>query len=76
MDPALLPQDDITTTRNTKSWATENQHEVAECNFQHRFSVNMWCGILDNNKNRPHVIEGCLAVLYNGILWKMNYCSI
>jgi hypothetical protein len=28
-----------TNTRNSHSWAHEKPHEIAECNFQHRFSV-------------------------------------
>jgi hypothetical protein len=46
------------------SWAQENPHEVTQCHFQHRFSVNMWCGVLGNNLIGLHVIEGCLIAPY------------
>jgi hypothetical protein len=57
-------RDGITNTRNSHSWAHEHSHEVAECHFQHRFSVNVWCGVLDSNLTGPRVIEGRLTAPY------------
>jgi hypothetical protein len=51
-------------TNNSQFSAHENPHEGAECNFQHGFSVKMWCGIFCNNLIGPHVIEGRLTAPY------------
>jgi hypothetical protein len=53
-----LPTQGIRTLGHTKT------HEVAECNFQHRFSVNMWCGVVGNNLIGPRVIESRLTAPY------------
>jgi hypothetical protein len=29
-------------------WAQENPHGVRQSNFQQRFSINIWAGIVDN----------------------------
>jgi hypothetical protein len=63
-DEAQFNWDGITNTRNLHSWAHKNPHEIAECHFQHRFSFNVWCGILGNNLIGPHVIEGCIRAPY------------
>jgi hypothetical protein len=54
----------IANTRNENSWAHENPHEVAERHFKHRFSVNVWCGVLGIKMIGLHVIEGSLTVPY------------
>jgi hypothetical protein len=63
-DEAQFTRDVTTNTRNSHSWAYENSREVAECHFQHWFSVNMWRGVLANNLIGPHVIEGHFTALY------------
>jgi hypothetical protein len=58
MDKALFHCDCITSTRNLCLWS----HEVQR-NFQHRFLVNVWCGILGSHLCGPHFIEVCLKVV-------------
>jgi hypothetical protein len=78
-DEALFTRDGINNTRNSHIWANENPHAVVECNFQHRFSVNVWCGVLHKCLIGPHFIEGHLtSVQYRSCLqhelpryWKM-----
>jgi hypothetical protein len=47
-DEATFTRDGITNNRNSHSWALENPFETTETHFQHRFSVNIWCGVLNN----------------------------
>jgi hypothetical protein len=42
-----------TGTGNSHSCGYDNPHETAESNFQHRFSVNVWCGISGNRLIEP-----------------------
>jgi hypothetical protein len=53
----------ITNTRNFQSWAYENPHEVEDCHYQRRFSVNVSYGVLGNKMIVPHVIERRLRAL-------------
>jgi hypothetical protein len=47
---------------NHRHWSRENHHVlvVVEQNFQRRFSVNVWCGILGDRLVGPFFIDGCL----------------
>ena len=42
----------------THVWAVENSHATAESNFQLRFSVNVWCAVLDDQLIGPFILEG------------------
>jgi hypothetical protein len=42
----------------------ENPHVVAECYFQHHFSVNVMCGVLGKYIIGPNFAKGCLAAAY------------
>lgn len=41
-------------------WAEENPHGISQKNSQRKFSINVWCGLLDNNLIGPHIFEGTL----------------
>jgi hypothetical protein len=59
----------ITTYADLNTLERENPHAVVECNFQHRFSVNVWCGALHNYLIGPHFIERRLTpVQYRNFL--------
>jgi hypothetical protein len=60
-DEALFTRDGINNTRNSHTLANENPHAVVECNFQHRFSVNVWCGVLHKYLTGPYFTEGRLT---------------
>ena len=45
-DEASFTRDGINNTRNVHTWSHENPHETSVTNFQRRFSVNVWCGLL------------------------------
>jgi len=42
-------------------WANENPHATVESNFQQRFSVNVWCAVLDDQLIGPFTLEGRLT---------------
>jgi hypothetical protein len=69
-DEAQFTHDGITNTRNLHSWAHESPHKLAECNFQHRFSAEVLCGVLGNNLIGPHVIDIHLTAQYCRKYWK------
>lgn len=51
---------------NYHSWAIENPHETRDSSFQHRFSVNMWSGILNGELIGPFELPSRL----NGEIYK------
>lgn len=54
---------------NYHTWATENPHAVRDSSFQHRFSVNMWSGILNGELIGPFELPSRLnAEAYNNFL--------
>lgn len=63
-DEAQFTRDGINNTRNSHTWAHQNPHNVIVGNHQRRFSVNIWCGLLNNHLIGPHFIEGYLTADY------------
>lgn len=59
-DEAQFTRDGVNNSHNEHSWADENPHEVVERNFQYRFSVNVWCGLLYNRLIGPFILPGRL----------------
>ncbi|KAJ8910642.1 hypothetical protein NQ315_012510 [Exocentrus adspersus] len=47
-DEATFTRRGIFNYRNKHVWDTENPHAVTARHFQHKFKVNIWCGIIDN----------------------------
>lgn len=60
-DEATFTRDGINNNRNSHVWSDENPHAIVESNFQHRFSVNVWCGMIDNNLIGPFLLENRLT---------------
>jgi hypothetical protein len=58
----------IANTRNEHSWGHENPHEVAERNFQRRYSVNVWCEVLSTNLIGPYYRQSSTATYYKNFL--------
>lgn len=55
-DEATFTRDGIFNSRNSHVWALDNPHEIAICHHQHRFSVNVWSGILNNHVIGPYIL--------------------
>jgi len=59
-DEAQFNRDSVNNTHNSHVWADENPHATVESNFQLRFSVNVWCAVLDDQLIGPFILEGRL----------------
>ena len=46
--------------RNKHFYATNNPHLIQEVRPQVRFSLNLWCGLIDNKLLGPYFIQGNL----------------
>jgi hypothetical protein len=42
---------------NLHVWAEKNPHQTQSSSFQHKFSVHVWAGIVDEYLIGPYVIE-------------------
>lgn len=42
--------------RNTHVWAFENPHAIRRTNFQHKFSINIWAGIVNGILIGPFIL--------------------
>jgi len=60
-DEASFTRDGINNSRNMHTWSHENPHETRVTNFQRRFSVNVWCGVLGNRLIGPFVFHSNLT---------------
>jgi len=60
-DEAQFNRDGVNNTHNSHVWADDNHHATVESIFQLRFSVNVWCTVLDDQVIGPFVLEGCLT---------------
>jgi hypothetical protein len=46
---------------NSHWWSDRNPHAIVEGNFQNRFSLNVWCGVIGNQLTGPAVSPNCLT---------------
>jgi len=60
-DETKFNRDGVNNTHKSHVWADENPHATVESNFQLRFSVNMWCAVLDDQLIAPFILEGRLT---------------
>jgi len=54
---ASFTRDGVNNLRNVHTWSHDNPHETSVTNFQRRFSVNVWCGVLGNKLIGPFVFD-------------------
>lgn len=59
-DEATFTRDGINNMHNMHIWADENPHATVESHFQHRFSVNVWCGVVCDQLLGPFIFPGNL----------------
>jgi len=60
-DEAQFNRDGVNNTHSSHVWADENPHATVESNFQQRFSVNVWCAVLDDQLIGPFILDGRLT---------------
>lgn len=52
-DESLFTREGVFNSHNQHMWLQENPHAKRENSFQHRFSVNLWAGIIGNKLIGP-----------------------
>lgn len=52
-DECCFTRDGVLNFHNSHIWAEENPHRIRQNKFQHRFSLNLWAGILNNSLIGP-----------------------
>lgn len=62
-DESMFTRYGILNLKNSHRWSTENPKAVVESNFQIRFSINLWCGIIGDQLIGPFVFENRLTGL-------------
>lgn len=55
-------------TRNEHLWCYTNPHEPRPHNYQHRFTVNVWAGIVNNSLVGPVFLDRLNSVTYENFL--------
>ena len=60
-DKASFTRNGVNNLRNVHTWSRDNPHETSVINFQRRFSVNVWCGVLGNKLIGPFVFDNNLT---------------
>ena len=59
-DEACFTRCGVFNTHNMHSWQQDNPHEVHRFRYQHRFSVNVWCGIVGDYLIGPYLLPSPL----------------
>jgi len=57
IEEATFTSNGIKNTRNSHRWSHENPHGTVEKKFQRRFSINMWCGMIDDMLIGPVILD-------------------
>jgi len=52
---AHFTRDGVNTTRNAHLWDRDNPHGTVGCSYQHRFSLNVWCGVISDQLIGPYI---------------------
>lgn len=68
-DEATFTRNGIFNSRNSHLWSVENPYCTTETSFQHRFHVNIWCGIICNKLVGPFIFnENLTGAVYLNFL--------
>jgi len=54
-DKAHFTSNGVNITRNTHLWDHDNPHGTVKSNYQHCFSVNVWCGVIGDQLIGPYI---------------------
>lgn len=55
-DESLFTREGLFNQHNYHHWAVENPHQGRQNNFQHRFQVNVWAGVIGDQLIGPHIL--------------------
>jgi hypothetical protein len=59
-DEASFTREGVVNMKNNHVWAQENPHETMNRNFQVKFSVNVWAGIVNDQLIGPYILPNRL----------------
>ena len=54
-DEVHFTRDAVNNAKNSHSWDRDNPHGTVESNYQHHFSVNVWCGVIGDQLIGPYI---------------------
>jgi hypothetical protein len=60
-DEATFTRDGINNTRNLHTSVHQNPRNIIVRSYHHRYSVNVWCGLLGSYLIGPHFFKGHLT---------------
>lgn len=60
-DEAQFTRDGVFNIHNSHIWAENNPHSIRLRNSQHKFSVNVWCAVINKHLIGPHFFDGRLT---------------
>ncbi|CAH0561769.1 unnamed protein product [Brassicogethes aeneus] len=60
-DEATFTRDGINNTHNSHVWSDENPYAIVKTNFQHRFSVKVWCTMMAGYLIGPFIMKNRLT---------------
>jgi len=69
---AQFTDDGVSNTINCHLWVYGSLYRLAERNFEHRFSVNMWCDIIGDQVIGSYIFMQRLAGEFTLSSCKMN----
>jgi hypothetical protein len=58
---ATFTRNRINNTRNSHRWSHDNPHDTVETEFQRRFSISVWCGMIDDVLVGPVVSDDSMT---------------
>jgi hypothetical protein len=56
-EEATFTRNGINSTHNSHRCTHDNPHDTVETNFQCRFSMNVWCGMIDDMLIGPVILD-------------------
>ena len=63
-DEAYFTRDGVFNMHNNHNWDRINPHIIRPASHQHRFSVNVWAGIVHNNLIGPYMLPSLTGHAY------------
>ena len=60
-DKAHFTCDGVNNTRNFHLWHRDSPHGTVKSNYQHHFSVNVWCGVIGDQLTGLYIFLQCLT---------------
>ena len=60
-DESTFTHSGINNTSNSHRWSHENPHVSVETNFQRRFSINVWWGMIDDMLIGPVILDDLMT---------------